>query len=76
MAAEGGEEDHTLQTEEMASHSHDISKHNATGSVNAINTTGDASLAHALEDYMSEEGGDTPHNNMPPYVSVNFIIKT
>lgn len=70
MGDEGGEESHTIQTEEMASHTHSLSvaPDNAAGAGGGgASTSGGTSGA---------TGGDTPHNNMPPFVTVSYIIKT
>lgn len=74
---DGGEENHTLQTDEMPSHAHGIPyqllPNNNTGSSNYNTSGNDSEVASGTTD---AAGGDTPHNNMPPYVTVNFIIKT
>ena len=72
VGGEGGEEKHTIQTEEIASHVHGVTNDGGGGGVftltggNAVGTVSDTSAA----------GGDTPHNNMQPFVVANWIIKT
>lgn len=71
MGDNGGEESHTIQTEELASHTHTYPTENGAGSAATLNST-----ASTGSNASSATGGDTPHNNMPPYVTVNYIIKT
>ena len=88
VGAEGGEELHTLQTEELASHIHEIlnSYSGGTNDTNVISAPNDSNgrndtpiyddINSADDPYIKSVGSDTPHNNMPPYVAINFIIKT
>jgi microcystin-dependent protein len=73
LGQSGGEETHAISDLEMPSHTHQMPKTSATGTgdgyTNDDNTT---SFSAAT----SSAGGDTPHNNMPPFVVINFIIKT
>ena len=71
IGAEGGEENHQITTEELASHSHSYPFDNGSGS-NAVVQPGAITSAG----FTSVNGSDTPHNNIPPYVTVNYIIKT
>lgn len=82
----GGEKDVTLTKEEMPKHKHDITKiggyNDSTGSdfktfstlATGSTGTGNRTVNVAVLE-MSEKGGGQPHNNMPPYLVVNFIIK-
>ncbi len=73
LAATGGEETHIISVSEMPNHAHS----NASG--------GGGSAAHAYQ-YLGSTGNATgqttlvggggPHNNMPPFIVVNCIIKT
>ena len=70
----GGEKTHTLTINEMPSHYHDIAHtYLPNGStsrwgINGIGTGGDIETS-------SDRGGDQPHNNLQPYIVVNYIIK-
>ena len=83
----GGEENHTLTTAEMPSHGHEVTAGNAipklgvwptnmgagTGWRSISSTTGSDGALGVVS--ASNTGGDGAHNNMPPYVVVNFIIR-
>lgn len=70
----GGEEKHTLTTNEMPSHSHYYTKLYSSGFVGNIGSSGDklTSTNTATE----TEGGSQPHNNMQPYITVYMFKRT
>lgn len=67
--AAAGEEKHQLLTAEMASHSHSV------GSATGVSSTGgNGALAGSANTNSSSVGSDSPHNNLPPYLTLSFII--
>lgn len=74
----GGEEDHTLQTEELASHKHQIDTQSDSSPDNyyGFNYVGGSSNGAYTGDASEVVGSDTPHNVMNPYTVVAYIIKT
>lgn len=73
LGGNGGAETHTLSTTEMPNHNHGVYARSGTGSVWAVDTINTQN--GALDNYYSSaQGGGSPHNNMPPYLTINFII--
>lgn len=69
----GGEEEHQLDENELASHSHTIGATITTlvlepGEVTALTPV------PIISAYTGETGGDSPHNNMQPYYVLNYGI--
>jgi microcystin-dependent protein len=67
----GGEATHTLTTAEMPSHRHSVSVRNTSGSDNVISM---AINRTAWAGYTGYTGGGNAHNNIPPYLGLNWII--
>jgi len=65
----GGEEMHKLTILEMPSHAHNYSGAYGTG------TTGRGPDGASSSTATSSTGGDQPHNTMPPFAVVSYIIK-
>lgn len=67
----GGEETHELSNQEHATHVHGL---------DSANTRGVASSqyidAAGTNSQTGQQGGNVPHNNLPPFATVNYIIKT
>ena len=69
----GGEENHVLTIAEMPAHSHNILK---ASTVAAINTRAAIGSNNAIADQStSSVGSGNAHNNMPPFLRIEFIIK-
>ena len=74
LAETGGAKTHTLTTNQIPSHSHNVQDVGGTASVaggafvEGITTASDRSTDAA--------GGGQAHNNLQPYLVLNFIIKT
>jgi microcystin-dependent protein len=72
LGGTGGEESHTLTIAEIPAHSHSYSQHNAGGSGMTDNGNNNGNVTANT----GSTGGGQPHNNMPPYITLNYIIKT
>ena len=65
---------HQLTENELASHNHIIQARANTSSPAYITVQG-ASNGQGANRNTDSTGGNQPHNNMPPYLSLNYIIK-
>ncbi len=72
LGASGGEETHTLITSEMPAHTHDSGTVSSISKQNSAPGGADAGTGITT----SSTGGDGAHNNLQPYLVVNYIIKT
>lgn len=79
----GGEENHTLITNELPTHNHavacngeDSNSANPTSHFPASQTTGysTASTASMNAGVIGATGGSQPHNNVQPYLTFNYCI--
>ena len=74
----GGSKTHTLTEAELPEHEHTFSASGNSGSVPTTvysNNTAQGGTASATAN-TSTAGSGTAHENMPPYIALNFIIKT
>lgn len=76
----GGEETHSLTTDELPSHTHTTSYKNVTAggqlfsSVSTDKVSEDSATDKSGSVTTSATGGGVAHNNMPPYYGVYFIM--
>ncbi|WP_404425675.1 phage tail protein [Thalassospira australica] len=74
LGAMAGAESHQLTVDEMPSHSHGIDyRSNLAGVDNGNQMRAANSESTSLQ--TRSTGGDQPHNNMQPFVVLNYIIK-
>ena len=91
LGSKGGEEKHTLTIAEMPAHQHagndrawhDKQKKNGQQWFVGLNHDGGSWMANAANDGLTNQdtetgttGGGQAHNNLPPYVVINYIIKS
>lgn len=72
----GGEKEHTLTTEEMPSHSHQVKRKNVAqlgNGATVITNFGETSYHSIIN--TAETGSGQSHNNLQPYVVINYIIR-
>ena len=69
----GGEETHQLSTSELASHSHSVTLTTSLPAQAGVGFAGEVSLA-PLTTSTGSTGGDTAHENMPPFFSLNYGV--
>lgn len=78
LGATGGESTHTLTVAEMPAHFHTVMEYAGPSGVagaNAYNNHINAAVNAASTDGTSIVGGSGVHNNMPPYIVLNYCIK-
>ena len=68
----GGEATHTLTINEMPAHNHDLTRHRGSGSMSWGGLTGVTKVDGVSNgvQYTGSVGGNQPHNNLPPYLTV------
>lgn len=68
-----GEEKHLLTINEIPNHNHNVpSAINSGSTMGATRNNGGSQIGDI---FANSVGGDQPHNNMPPYLILNYIIK-
>jgi microcystin-dependent protein len=77
MGGADGEETHILTEDEIAIHSHTLRRITSGSSNDSGFEYSNPSSSYNSHDNPSieEAGGDQAHNNMPPYMAVNYLIK-
>lgn len=82
LGQKSGEETHQLSTAEIPSHQHQLDRTNGAygASTASMGYGGNVALSPGasgdLSVYTSATGGSGAHNNMQPYIGMNFIVKT
>lgn len=78
LGSTGGEATHTLKINEMPKHNHAVNywvNSNLPGGIDHFLAYGNTSSAKPnrtqIDSWVEKEGGDQPHNNMPPYLAVS-----
>lgn len=86
LGERGGEQAHTLTFAELPSHSHEAGAHAGNGSaaapnglLPARNPAGTPAYGHGQDTVLGAgavlpAGGNQPHNNMQPYLTLHYII--
>jgi len=70
----GGEKTHQLTVEELASHSHSLNTfHQGSGGHSGLISQSNSSAMPTGS--TGSTGGNTAHNNLQPYLTLNYIIK-
>jgi microcystin-dependent protein len=79
MGATGGSETHALTTNEMPSHSHDVSNTVQKSGLNTPsgldNDGSEIDTVNTVSTASTSNGGGEAHNNMQPFAVLNYIIR-
>lgn len=76
LGTTGGEKTHTLTVDEMPAHKHELTIEGG-GSLDAsgVKWLSGTNMRKYAGDMIENAGGSKAHNNMQPYIALNFIIK-
>ncbi len=71
----GGKKTHTLTVDEMPNHAHPVVYSNETGTAYTRLVVEGSNSSGSLGDTAAAVGGGQAHNNLQPYITMNYIIK-
>ena len=75
MAETGGEDTHILSVDEIPPHTHIVPCGRNHGGATYCYDDGGGMMAHQTTTVSIATGGGLAHNNMQPYLTLNYIIK-
>ena len=73
LNATGGEKEHTLTEAEMPIHDHDVASY--AGALENSSRISSSTTTGIGGGKTNSKGGGKPHNNMPPYIVLVYIMK-
>ena len=76
LGSRSGAEKHTLTVNEMPAHTHTLTLRHESSQSNQSVASKEDDHSSPYTATTNATGGDQAHNNMPPFQTVNYIIKT
>ena len=76
LNAVGGSKDHVLTESELPAHSHGLpTESGGAFNIQSLTSSGNADEGLSETNRTANTGGGKPHNNMPPYIVLVYIMK-